>query len=88
MAKRSPTVSDLRKAAEITDQEIDASVNAYVAKPAAAPFRFASGHEVDAAAAVDSYQPAIAAVVDPNRTAKFKWTMIRTAVLLTHPAKE
>lgn len=88
MAKRCATVSDLRKAADVTDQEIDASVNAYVAKPAAAPFRFASGHEIDAAAAVNSYRPAIAAVVDPNQTAKFKWTMIRTAVLLTHPAKE
>ncbi|MHB2209673.1 hypothetical protein [Methylobacterium sp. CM6257] len=38
-----PTVGDLRRAAEITDQEIDAAVEAYLTSPKAEPFRFASG---------------------------------------------
>jgi hypothetical protein len=82
-----PTVSDLRKAAAISNDEIDAAAYAYLANPNAGPFRFASGYEIDLATAVDAYQPAVAAVADPDRTAKFKWTMVRTAILLAHPLK-
>jgi len=85
--RRTPIVSDLRKASEVTDQEIDAAVDASVATPRTAPFRFASGHEADVAAAVDTYPPAVTAVADPDRTPKFKSTMIRTAILLAHPVK-
>ncbi|MHB2204900.1 hypothetical protein [Methylobacterium sp. CM6257] len=81
------TVGDLRRAAEITDQEIDAAVDAYLADPKAEPFRSASGYEIDVAAAVQAYQPAKAAAGDPDRSAKFKWTMVRTAVLLAQPVK-
>ncbi|MHB2208527.1 hypothetical protein [Methylobacterium sp. CM6257] len=88
MARRAPTIGDLRRAAEITDQEIDAAVEAYLADPKAEPFRFASGHQIDVAAAVDAHQPARAAAADPDQTRRFvKWTMIRTAILLAHPAK-
>jgi len=83
-----PTVSELRKAGEIKNDEIDAAAYAYLANPKAGPFRFASGHEIDLTAAVDAYQPGLAAVADPNRTPKFKWTMVRTAILLAHPVKE
>jgi hypothetical protein len=77
-----PTVSELRKATEITNQEIDAAADAYLADPKAAAFRFASGYEIDAAAAVNAHQPAQLAVADPDRTPKFKRTMVRTAILL------
>ena len=82
-----PTVSELRKAAEIKTDEIDAAAYAYLANPNARPFRFSSGYEIDLPAAVDAYPPAIAAVADPDRTAKFKWTMVRTAILLARPVK-
>jgi hypothetical protein len=82
-----PTVSELRKAAEITNDEIDAAAYAYLANPKAAPFRFSSGHEIDLAAAIDAYPPAVATVADPDRTPKFKWTMVGTAILLAHPVK-
>jgi hypothetical protein len=82
-----PTVSDLRKAAEVTNDEIDAAAYAYLANPKADAFRFSSGHEIDLAAAVHAYQPAVAAVADPDQTPKFKWTMVRTAILLAHPVK-
>jgi hypothetical protein len=52
--KTIPTVGELRKAAEVTDQEIDAAVDAYLANPKAEPFRFASGYEIDVAAAVSA----------------------------------
>jgi len=79
------TISDLRKAAEITDQEIDAAVDAYMADQRSGPIRFASGYEIDVAAAVFAHQPAKAAVWDPDRSAKFKRNMVRAAILLTHP---
>jgi hypothetical protein len=82
-----PTVSELRKAAEIKNDEIDAAAYAYLANPNSGLFRFASGYEIDLTAAVDAYPPAIAAVADPDRTAKFKWTMVRTAILLARPVK-
>lgn len=82
-----PTVSEMRKAAQISDDEIDAAVDAYVASPTAGPFRCASGHQIDVPAAVRAYLPAVAAVADPDRTPKFKWTMVRTAILLAHPVK-
>jgi hypothetical protein len=62
-----PTVAELRKAAEITDQEIDAAVDAWLAEPKFAPFRFASGHAINVAAAVQAHPPARAAVGDPDR---------------------
>src|ERR1700709_637855 len=77
-----PTVSEFRKATEITNQEIDAAADAYLADPKAAAFRFASGYEIDAAAAVNAHQPPPLAVADPDRTPKFKRTMVRTAILL------
>jgi hypothetical protein len=86
-SKPIPTVGELRKAAEITDQGIDAAVDAYLADPKTEPFRFASGCEIDVTAAVNAHQPSKAAVSDPDRTAKFKRTMVRTAILLAHPVK-
>ena len=82
-----PTIRDLRRAGEITDQDIDTAVDAYLARAQVEPFRFASGYEIDLAAAVHAHQPAKAAVWDPDRSAKFKRNMLRTAILLAHPVK-
>ena len=46
MAKEIPSVGDLRRKSEGTE-EIDAAVDAYMANPKAEPFRFASGYQVD-----------------------------------------
>jgi hypothetical protein len=51
--KTTPTVGDLRRAAEITDQEIDAAVDAYIADQGTEPVQFASGYEIDVAAAMN-----------------------------------
>ncbi|WP_267359355.1 MULTISPECIES: hypothetical protein [unclassified Methylobacterium] len=87
MANETPSVGDLRKAAVIANDEIDAAAYAYLATPKGDPFRFSSGHEIDLAAAVDAYPPAVAAVADSDRTPMFKWTMVRTAILLAQPVK-
>jgi hypothetical protein len=82
-----PTVAELRKCAEITDQEIDAAVDGYLAGPRAEPFRFASGYVIDVAAAIERHMPAKIALADADRTPKFKRNMVRTAILLAHPVK-
>ena len=83
-----PTVSDLWKASEVTDPEIDAAIDAYLADRKAGLFQFASGYEIDVAAAVHAHPPSKAAIADPDRTAKFKRIMVRTAILLAHPVKQ
>ena len=82
-----PRDSYLRKTTAISDVEVGAAIDAYVANPKAARFRFSSGYEMDVAAAVEAHLPAKAAVGDPDRSAKFKRNMIRTAILLAHPVK-
>jgi hypothetical protein len=57
MATLAPSIADLRRAAEITDQEIDAAVDAYMADQKTEPFRFAAGYETDVAAAVSAHMP-------------------------------
>ena len=82
-----PTVSELRKAVDITDDEVEAAIDAYLGDPKFAPFHFACGHAINVAAAVEVHQPAKAAMIDPDRSAEFKRNMVRTAILLAHPVK-
>ena len=82
-----PTVFNLWKAGWITDYDIDAVVDAYLADPKAECFRFACGHEIDVAAVVDADLTVRAAVADPDRSSKFKRTVVRAAILLAHPVK-
>lgn len=82
-----PRDSLLLKAARISEAELSAAVDAYVANPSAARFRFRSGLEMDVTAAVEADPPAKAAVIDPDRSAKFKRIMIRTAILLALSAQ-
>ncbi|MET0527267.1 MAG: hypothetical protein ABW003_02800 [Microvirga sp.] len=52
MSAERPTLADLRKAGTITSFEIVAAVDAYVHNSSSGPFRFASGHSIDIAAAI------------------------------------
>ncbi|MGH1570258.1 hypothetical protein ACRAWG_05830 [Methylobacterium sp. P31] len=87
MAKPTPTTGELFKAAEVSDTEVEAALDAYLANLRAEPFRFAAGYEIDVAAAVHAHQPAKAAVSDSDHSAQFKRTMVRMAILLAHPVK-
>ena len=82
-----PTVSELRKTSDVTDDEIEAAVDAYLSGLKAGPHRFASGYVINVSDAVQAHQPAKAAVNHPDRSAKFKRNMVRTAILLAHPVK-
>lgn len=52
MASAHPTFADLRKAGTISSTEIVAAVDLYMRDPNIGPYRFASGHSIDIAAAV------------------------------------
>ncbi|MGU3668478.1 hypothetical protein ACLBX9_30215 [Methylobacterium sp. A49B] len=85
MAKEPATVSELRKSAEISDQEIDAAVDAVLADLAAEAYPLAKGWTLDLVEMLRTNERA----ADALKTDKAAWkrNMVRTAVLLAHPVK-
>lgn len=80
-----PTVSELRKAAEVTDQEIDVAVDAVLADFSTASYPLAKGWTLDLVETVRT----ITRAAEAPTTDKPAWkrNMVRTAILLAHPAK-
>lgn len=79
------TIGELRRKATITDEEISEAVEAYLEDSKLQAFRFASGHVLDVAAAVDAHGPAKAALAKKNTIEAYRRTMVRTAVILATP---
>jgi hypothetical protein len=82
-----PTVSELRKAAEVSDQEIDAAVDAVLANPKVSSFKLASGWVLDLTRAVMADRHAWAVINEPTAKAGSKRVAVRSAILLAHPVK-
>ena len=80
-----PTVSDLRKVSEVTDDEIAAAVDAVLADLASEAYPLAKGLVLDLVAAVASHKASQDALLT-DRDA-YKRNMVRTAILLAHPVK-
>jgi hypothetical protein len=80
-----PVVSELRKAAEVSDEEIDAAVDAVLADLAAEAYPLAKGWTLDLAETLRTNSRAAEAL----KTDKPAWrrNMVRTAILLAHPVK-
>lgn len=86
MAKEPPqTIGDMRRKAVVTDKEIAAAVEAYLADPKAPPFQFASGHVLDVSAAVSEHRQAKTILAGKGSSDAFRRTMVRTAVILAVP---
>ncbi len=86
MVKEPPlTVGEMRRKAIITDAEIVAAVEAYLANPKAASFEFTSGYVLDVTAAVNDHRQAKAILADKRANDAFRRTMVRTAVILATP---
>lgn len=81
------TTGELRKAAEITDDEINATVDAALAKPETGSYRIGGGYMLDLAAAIQAHEPARKALVDEATQPGFRRAMARTAILLARPEK-
>lgn len=88
MAKAPRTVTEFRKAAEISDQEIDSAVDAVVADLATEAYPLTDGYTLDLNAAVQASTFASLVLKDVHATQRQKQHAVRTAILLAHPYKE
>ena len=87
MAKEIPSVADLRRKSEVSDDEIEAATAAYLADDSAPPFAFKSGHTIDVAKAIEMHPQAKALLADDATTPSLRHTMVKTAVILGFPVK-
>jgi len=87
MAKEPATVSELREAAEVSDQEIDAAVDAVLADLATEAFPLTEGYALNLTAAVQSSTFATLVLKDGHATPRQKQHAVRTAILLAHPVQ-
>ena len=85
MAKEPPTVSELRKAAEITDQEIDTAVDAVLADLVTEAYPLAKGWTLDLVETLRTNTRAAEALTTDKSA--WKRNLLRTAILLAHPVK-
>lgn len=87
MAAARPTIADLRKTGTIRSSEIVAAVDLYMRDPDAGPYRFASGHSVDIAAAVAASPEIVEAKAKPGPQDKALRTAVTAAVMGAHATK-
>lgn len=77
----SQTVGDLRRKAIVTDDEIEAAVDAYLSDPAAVPFRFCSGQLLNVAEALLAHPPSRLVYADVHARPMEKRRAVHAAVL-------
>ncbi|MEE7451318.1 hypothetical protein MRF4_28030 [Methylobacterium radiotolerans] len=85
MAKEIPSVGDLRRKAEVTDEEIEAATAAYLKDEAAKPVAFTSGHTIDVAKAIEMHPQAKKLLADESTTPGLRRTMVKTAAIVGFP---
>ncbi|MDR7040474.1 hypothetical protein J2X36_005257 [Methylobacterium sp. BE186] len=81
------TTGGLFKAKAITEDEVFAAVDAYMADPTTALFIMGDGYGLDLNAAVRSHAWAAQTVANPDATDHLKRAAVRTAILLARPEK-
>ena len=87
MADSLPTTGDLFKAKAITSDEVDAAVDAVLAKPEIGAYPIGGGYLLDLGAATKAHKPTVAALADLGANEKHRRIMVRTAILLARPEK-
>ncbi|WP_342106246.1 hypothetical protein [Methylobacterium sp. SI9] len=87
MAKEIPSVGDLRRKSEVSDEEIEAATAAYLADESAKPFAFKYGHTIDVAKAIEMHPQARALLADEKTKPGLRRTMVKTAVILGFPVQ-
>jgi hypothetical protein len=80
-----PTVSELRKTSDVTDDEITPAVDAVLADLASEAYPLAKGWTLDLVAAVANHKASQDALLTDREA--YKRNMVRTAILLAHPVK-
>lgn len=81
------TVGELFKAKAVTDDEVNAAVEAYLAEPETAAHQIADGYLLDLAAAVQAHPFARATLSGERPTSARKRKAVRTAILLARAQK-
>lgn len=87
MAKEIPSVADLRRQSEVTDEEIEAASAAYLKDERAEPFAFKSGHRIHVAKAIEMPPQANKLLADKATTLGPRRTMVMTAVIMGFPVQ-
>lgn len=87
MTDSSPTVGELFKAKAVTDDEVNAAVDAYHADPATSAHPIADGYSLDLAAAVAGHAWVSQVVGNPESSSGLKRAAVRTAILLARAEK-
>jgi hypothetical protein len=87
MAKEIPSVGDLRRKSEVTDDEIEAAMAAYLKDENAEPFAFKSGHTIDVAKAIEMHPQAKKLLADKATKPSLRRTMVMTAVIIGFPVQ-
>ena len=82
-----PTTGDLFKAKAITSDEVDAAVDAVLAKPEIGAYPIGGGYLLDLGVATKAHKPTVAALADLGGNVKHRRIMVRTAILLARPEK-
>lgn len=87
MADTSSTVGDLFKAKAVTDEQVNAAVEAYFAKPETDAHAIADGYMLDLGSAVAGHGWARQVVANRESSASLKRGAVRTAILLARARK-
>ena len=87
MVKVIPSVGDLRRKSEITDEEIGAVTTAHLKDENAKPFAFKSGHTIDVAEAIEMHPQAKKLLADQDTTPGLHRTMVKTTVIMGLPVQ-
>ncbi len=82
MTKEIPSVADLRRKSEISDDEIEAATAAYLKDGNAKPFAFKIGHTIDVAKAIGMHPQAQKLLADRATTPGLRRTMVVNAVIM------
>ncbi len=87
MASTNPTIGELFKAKAVTEADVAAAVDAFMADPTTTLFMLGEGYGVDLAAAVATQAWATREMANPEATEHLKRHAVRTAILLARPDK-
>ena len=87
MAREIPSVGDLRRKSEVTDEEIAAKTTAYRTDENAALFAFKSGHRNNAVKAIEMHRQAKKLLADEAATLDLCRTMVMTPVIMGFPVQ-
>lgn len=85
MANAPQTTGELFTAKAVTEADIVAAVNAFMADPSTSAFLFGEGYRIDLAEAVRMHEWASVTTANEKATDHLKRAAVRTAILLVRP---